>query len=53
MHEQHRNSLPLHSVEVEEDRTSLENNESSGGHYHILTIDGKVHKLLGFNFIVF
>ncbi|KAI9091392.1 hypothetical protein K1719_028203 [Acacia pycnantha] len=39
MHEPHRNSLPLHNVEVEEDRSSLENNDSSRDPYDILTID--------------
>ncbi|XP_028791272.1 uncharacterized protein At2g02148-like [Neltuma alba] len=39
MHEPHRNSLPLHNVEVEEDRSSLENNDSSRDPYNILTID--------------
>lgn len=42
MHEPHTNSLPLHTVEVEEDHSSLENNDSSRDHYDILTIDGKV-----------
>lgn len=44
MHEPHRNSLPLHSVEVEEDRSSLETNESSRDPYDTLTVDGKVLK---------
>ncbi|KAF7827564.1 Zinc finger C2HC domain-containing protein [Senna tora] len=39
MHESHRNSLTLHSVEVEEDRSSLETKESSRDIYDILTID--------------
>lgn len=40
MHESYRNSLPLHGVGVEEDRTSLENNGSSRGAYDMLTIEG-------------
>lgn len=52
MHEPHRNSLPLHSVEVEEDRSSLETNESSRGRYDILTNDGKALKLLGLIFFL-
>ncbi|KAK4264079.1 hypothetical protein QN277_029416 [Acacia crassicarpa] len=39
MHEPHRNSLPLHNVEVEEDRSSLENNDPSRDPYDILTMD--------------
>ncbi|KAG8645487.1 uncharacterized protein At2g02148 isoform X1 [Manihot esculenta] len=39
MHESYRNSLPLHGVGVEEDRTSLENNGSSRGAYDMLTIE--------------
>ncbi|XP_048319286.1 uncharacterized protein At2g02148 isoform X1 [Ziziphus jujuba] len=39
MHESYRNSLPLHSVGVDEERSSLENNGSSRGSYDILTID--------------
>uniref|UniRef100_A0A5B7BGS2 Zinc finger C2HC domain-containing protein n=1 Tax=Davidia involucrata TaxID=16924 RepID=A0A5B7BGS2_DAVIN len=39
IHESYRNSLPLHSVGVEEDHSSLENNGSSRGPYDILTID--------------
>ncbi|CAK7326911.1 unnamed protein product [Dovyalis caffra] len=38
IHDSYRNSLPLHSVGVEEDHTSLENSGSSGGAYDILTI---------------
>lgn len=39
IHESYRNSLPLHSVGVEEDRSSLENNGSSRDPYNILTIN--------------
>ncbi|XP_027157566.1 uncharacterized protein At2g02148-like isoform X2 [Coffea eugenioides] len=39
MHESYRNSLPLHSVGVEEDRTSLEAGGSSRGPYNILTTE--------------
>ncbi|XP_027342369.1 uncharacterized protein At2g02148 [Abrus precatorius] len=39
MNESHRSCLPLHSVEVDEDRTSLETNESSRGSYDILTVE--------------
>ncbi|KAK7359557.1 hypothetical protein VNO77_01518 [Canavalia gladiata] len=39
MSESHRSCLPLHSVEVDEDRTSLETNESSRGSYDILTVE--------------
>lgn len=42
MNESHRSCLPLHSVEVDEDRSSLETNESSRSPYDILTVDGKV-----------
>ena len=42
MHDSYRTSLPLHGVGVEEDRSSLENNESARGSYDILTIDGKI-----------
>ncbi|XXG72007.1 hypothetical protein AAC387_Pa07g1198 [Persea americana] len=38
-HESYRNSLPLHDVGVEEDRSGLENNGSSRSPYDILTID--------------
>lgn len=48
MHESYRDSLPLHAVGVEEDRSSLGNNGSSGGHYDILTINGKLHFSLYF-----
>ena len=48
MHESYRDSLPLHTVGVEEDRSSLENNGSSGGPYDILTINGKLHFSLYF-----
>jgi pentatricopeptide repeat domain-containing protein 1 len=34
--------LPLHSVEVDEDRSSLETNESSRGLYDILTVEGNI-----------
>ena len=50
MHESYRNSLPLHSVGVDEERSSLENNGSSRGSYDILTIDGKV---LSYCFVLF
>ncbi|CAK9141773.1 unnamed protein product, partial [Ilex paraguariensis] len=39
MHESYRNSLPLHGVGVEEDRSSLENNGPSRGSYNIFTVD--------------
>ncbi|KAK6122464.1 hypothetical protein DH2020_043801 [Rehmannia glutinosa] len=39
MHEPYQSSLPLHSMGVEDDRSSLENNGSSTGPYSILTID--------------
>ncbi|XP_059649832.1 uncharacterized protein At2g02148 isoform X2 [Cornus florida] len=39
IHESYRNSLPLHSVGVEEDRSSLENNGSSRGPYDCLTTE--------------
>ncbi|XP_027100791.1 uncharacterized protein At2g02148-like isoform X1 [Coffea arabica] len=39
MHESYRNSLPLHSVGVEEDRISLEAGGSSRGPYNILTTE--------------
>ncbi|KAH0756971.1 hypothetical protein KY290_020464 [Solanum tuberosum] len=39
LHETFRNSLPLHGIVVEEDRTSIENSGSSTGSYNIVTID--------------
>ncbi|CAI8617693.1 unnamed protein product [Vicia faba] len=39
MNESHRNCLPLHSVEVDEDRSSLETSESSRELYDIITVD--------------
>ncbi|KAL5554063.1 hypothetical protein UlMin_041464 [Ulmus minor] len=39
MHESFRSSLPLHSVGVDEERSSLEDNEPSQGPYDILTIE--------------
>ncbi|KAL5827567.1 hypothetical protein ACOSQ3_019406 [Xanthoceras sorbifolium] len=39
MHESYRNSLPLHSVGVEEDHSSLENSGASRGAFDILTIE--------------
>ncbi|XP_052205999.1 uncharacterized protein At2g02148 [Diospyros lotus] len=39
IHESYRNTLPLHNVGVEEDRSSLENNDSSRGPYDILNAD--------------
>lgn len=39
LHETFRNSLPLHGMVVEEDRTSIENSGSSTGSYNIVTID--------------
>ncbi|KDP23022.1 hypothetical protein JCGZ_01685 [Jatropha curcas] len=39
IHESYRNSLPLHGVGVEEDRSSLENSCSSRASYDILTIE--------------
>lgn len=41
MHEPYRNSLPLHSVGVDEERSSLENNGPSQSAYNLLTIEGK------------
>lgn len=40
MHESYRNSLPLHGVGVDDDRSSLDNNGSSRSPYDILTIEG-------------
>jgi hypothetical protein len=40
MHESYRNSLPLHGVGVDEDRSSLHNNGPSRSPYDILTIEG-------------
>ncbi|XP_062113016.1 uncharacterized protein At2g02148 isoform X6 [Humulus lupulus] len=40
MHESYRNPLQLHSVGVDEERTSLENNGPARGPYDILTIEG-------------
>jgi len=34
--------LPLHSTEIDEDRSSLETSESSRTFYDILTIDGNI-----------
>ncbi|KAH6831417.1 PPR containing protein [Perilla frutescens var. hirtella] len=39
MHEPYQSSIPLHSMGVEDDRSSLENNGSSCGPYSILTVD--------------
>ncbi|KAK4597111.1 hypothetical protein RGQ29_014924 [Quercus rubra] len=39
MHESYRNSLPLHGVGVDDDRSSLDNNGSSRSPYDILTIE--------------
>ncbi|CAI8611762.1 unnamed protein product [Vicia faba] len=39
MNESYRNCLSLYSVEVNEDRSSLETSESSRGLYDIITID--------------
>lgn len=39
MHESYRNSLPLHGVGVDEDRSSLHNNGPSRSPYDILTIE--------------
>nr|DAD36052.1 TPA_asm: hypothetical protein HUJ06_006692 [Nelumbo nucifera] len=39
IHESYSNSLPLHGVGVEEDRSGLENSGSSRSTYDILTID--------------
>ncbi|XP_042980484.1 uncharacterized protein At2g02148 isoform X3 [Carya illinoinensis] len=39
MHESYRNSLPLHSIEAEEDRSGLENNGPSSGSYDSLTVE--------------
>lgn len=40
MHESYRNSLPLHGVGVDDDRSSLDNNGTSRSPYDILTIEG-------------
>lgn len=40
MHESYRNSLPLHGVGVDDDRSSLDNNGSSRSPYDILAIEG-------------
>lgn len=40
MHESYRNSLPLHSVEVDEDHSPLESSGPSRGSYDFLTIEG-------------
>lgn len=52
MHESYRNSLPLHSIEAEEDRSGLENNGPSSGSYDSLTVEGtidlKMKLLIGF-----
>lgn len=40
MHESYRNSLPLHGVGVDDDRSSLDNNGSSRSPYDILTTEG-------------
>ena len=42
MHESYRNPLQLHSVGVDEERSSLENNGPSRGPYDILTVDGNI-----------
>lgn len=44
MNESHGNCLPLHSVEVDEDRSSLETSESSRGLYdiNVITVDGNI-----------
>ncbi|KAF3974972.1 hypothetical protein CMV_001746 [Castanea mollissima] len=39
MHESYRNSLPLHGVGVDDDRSSLDNNGTSRSPYDILTIE--------------
>jgi len=50
MNESHRSCLPLHSVEVDEDRASLDTNESSRTtSYDILTVEGKK---IRFNFLI-
>lgn len=53
LHETFRNSLPLHGMVVEEDRTSIENSGSSTGSYNIVTIDGnwRFHFILDFKWI--
>lgn len=52
MHESYRNSLPLHSIGAEEDRSGLENNGPSRGSYDSLTVEGtndlKMKLLIGF-----
>lgn len=42
MHESYRNSLPLHGVGVDEDRSRLESNGPSRGPYDSLTVEGKI-----------
>lgn len=51
MHEPYQSPLPLHSMGVEDERSSLENNGSSCGPYSILTIDGNI--FVPYNFRVF
>lgn len=46
MHESYRESLPLHGVGVEAERSSLENNGSSRGSYDVLTIEGEILSFL-------
>ena len=43
MHESYRSPLPLHTVGVEEDRSSLDNSGSSRLSYNSLTVEGNVH----------
>lgn len=41
MHESYGDSLPIHGVgSEEEDRSSLDNSDTSRGAFHILTIEG-------------
>ena len=42
IHESYRNSLPLHGVGVDEERSGLDNNgPSRGGSYDLSTIEGE------------
>ena len=53
MHESYRNSLPLHGVGVDDDRSSLDNNGSSRSPYDILTIEGITIDFIFFFFLNF
>ncbi|XP_068645841.1 uncharacterized protein At2g02148 [Aristolochia californica] len=39
LHDSYRNSLPLHTVGVDDDRSGIENGGSARSHYNILTIN--------------